>query len=413
MSGDASKVDLTSLKINRNPVPQNSDEEKNNSKLWIGLGVTLALLLGGYFFMPSLGSGKVVSLTTVQLVFASQGTGVLTASGYIVPQRKASVASKATGRLVFRGVEEGDVVKKGQILARIESADLEALVQQAEAGLVVGRAQVELAEADVEKAKADYDRNETFLKSGVITNSDFELVRSLYKSAIARLNSAKANIAAIDANIRNANVQVENTIIRAPFDGTILTKNADIGEIVAPFASGANSRGNVVTMADMSSLQLEADVSETNIERIKLGQPCEIALDAAPDKRYRGEVWKIVPTADRAKATILTKIRFLEIDKKVLPEMSAKVTFLSQAISDSAMKAKPKMTVPASALVERNGRKVLFMVKNDIVQEVAPLVGETLGDRIEIVSGVQAGDRIVAKPAEDLQKGDKIAMETK
>ena len=402
------KVDLSSLKINRQANYNDEPNGDGKKKPLIVLGVLVVVAIAGWFLLPSFKSVKPVNVVSVSMMLPGQGNGVLTASGYIVPQRKASVASKGTGRLVYLGVEEGDKVKQGQIIARLEDNDVQAQMDQANANWAVAKAQLEQAEADFEKAQKEYDRNESFWKSKVITDSDFELVKAQYKSAVALVSSAKANVNAYEAAIKAAQVQIENTVIRAPFDGTVLTKNADVGEIVAPFAAGANSRGNVVTIADMGSLQLEADVSESNIERVKINQPCEIILDAFPDRRYRGGVWKIVPTADRAKATILTKVKFLEIDNKVLPEMSAKVTFLSEAISDSQMHEKPKLTIPASGISERHGTKVVFVIKNDVVMEKAILLGEKMGDRIEVLSGLSSGDKIVNSPSEDLENGDKV-----
>lgn len=401
------KVDLSSLKINRQASNDN-EPGKGKNKILIFAGILIMAVIGGWLLMPGFKSAKQVSVTSVLLMSAGQSSGVLTASGYIVPQRKASVASKGTGRLVYLGVEEGDKVKQGQVIARLEDSDVQAQLDQANANWIVAKAQLEQTEADFEKAQKEYERNESFWKSKVITESDFEIVKSQYKSAVARVNSAKANVVSLEASIKAAQVQIENTVIRAPFDGTVLTKNADVGEIVAPFAAGVNSRGNVVTIADMGSLQLEADVSESNIERVKINQPCEITLDAFPDRRYRGEVWKIVPTADRAKATILTKVKFIEIDNKVLPEMSAKVTFMSEAVSDSQMQAKPKIMIPVSALAERNGTKVVFIVRNEEVVEKAILLGEKSGDRIEVISGLSAGDKLVNSPAADLMNGDKV-----
>ncbi|MCK6541105.1 efflux RND transporter periplasmic adaptor subunit [bacterium] len=416
MASEAEKVDLSSLRIQREPMKFDPEDKRSSGSLvkWalIVIGV-VAIGFIGYVSRNMFKSTPVVQLTTVAFVAQGSGGGVLTASGYIVPQRKASVASKGTGRLVFLGVEEGDRVQSGQVIARLENNDIQAGLEQARANLLVGQAQVEQTEADLERVKRNYERNETLLKSNVITDADFEIVRAEYRSAQARVNSAKAGVAALQAGIHATEVELENTIIRAPFDATVLTKNADVGEIVAPFAAGANSRGNVVTLADMSSLMLEADVSESNIERVKIKQPCEITLDALPEKRYRGEVWKVVPTADRSKATILTKIRFIDIDNRVLPEMSAKVNFLTEAISDSAMQAKPKLMVNTSAVVERNGRKVALSVVSGKIRAIPVMTGERNGNKTEIVNGLTAGDKVIDNPTADLNDGDTVTTEQK
>jgi RND family efflux transporter MFP subunit len=406
-------VDLSSLRIDRDA---NHTEESSGSALkWVvGIAGALVIIVAGYFVLSSLLKPvRPVKIVTASLTSPSQANAILTASGYIVPQRQAAVASKGTGRLVYLAVEEGDRVVKGQIIARLESNDVEARLQQSKASLDASKALVAQAEAELARARSDFDRNKALFETKVITQAEFDVIQATYKTAEAVVMSAKANVGALEAAVRAAEVEIENTVIRAPFDGTVLTKNADVGEIVAPFASGANSRGNVVTIADMGSLQMEADVSESNIDRVKIHQPCEIALDAFPEKRYRGVVWKIVPTADRAKATILTKIKFVDIDSRVLPEMSAKVTFLSEAVSDSAARMEPKLTIPLSAIAKNNSKKWVYRLNGERVEEVVVETGAMVGERIEVLRGLANGDKLVDRPSADLSDGDKVTTESK
>jgi RND family efflux transporter MFP subunit len=192
----------------------------------------------------------------------------------------------------------------------------------------------------------------------------------------------------------------------------VLTKNADVGEVVAPFGSSSNARAAVVSIADMSSLEVEADVSESNIERIRTGQPCEVVLDAYPQVRYKAVVGKIVPTADRAKATVLTKVKFLERDDRVLPEMSAKVTFLAKAPEGNAS-SQPILAVPSSSILSRDGRKVAFVIDGDQLIEKEVEVGGNVGSNIEIRSGLSAGERVALNPQEKFASGMKIKIKTK
>jgi HlyD family secretion protein len=337
----------------------------------------------------------VVEVTTVSLVSPSQANALLTASGYVVAQRKAAIASKATGRLVYLGYEEGDKVKKGEIIARIESADVNAALAQAKANLELNQAQKVDAERSLERA------NKLFVGK-LISQAELDAAQMRYDQVVAGIAVSKAGLNA-------AEVQVENTLIRAPFDGTILTKNADVGEVVSPFSAGATSRVAVVTIADMTSLEVEADVSESNIEKITFKQPCEITLDAYPEQRYRGYVNKIVPTADRSKATVMTKIRFVDKDNRVLPEMSAKVNFLSAPITDIAQ-AQPKLTVAASAVTNRNGKNVVFLFTGNEVSEVPVELGEKMGSMFEIKSGLSSGDKVAVKPSEALRSGTKVKL---
>ncbi|MGZ9143833.1 MAG: efflux RND transporter periplasmic adaptor subunit, partial [Candidatus Binatia bacterium] len=199
----------------------------------------------------------------------------------------------------------------------------------------------------------------------------------------------------------------------APFDGTVLKKNADVGEIVAPLAGAASSRAAVVTIADMSSLEVDADVSEANITRVSAEQPCEITLDAYPQQRYPGYVTKIVPTADRAKATVLVKIKFRQYDQKVLPEMSAKIAFLPAGTGSSAAETKALLTVPAAAVATRNGRSVVYQIRDEHAVEVPVTVGQKLAGLVEVQSGLKDGDKVIGKVDDQLKDGAKVTQKTK
>lgn len=393
---ETNNIDLSKLRINHEEKSTNTSP--NRSRIhWLiyAAGFVLVALVIFYFIKTGMSPVEVVEIATVSRVSPSQANAILTASGYVVAQRKASIASKATGRLVYLGYEEGDRVKKGQIIARIESSDVEAALTQAKASLEISKADRSDAEQTLARANKLFERQ-------LISQAELDAAQARYDRVIATIFSAEAAIKA-------AEVQLENTIIRAPFDGTILTKNADVGEVVAPFAAGASSRVAVVTIADMTSLEVEADVSESNIEKITPNQPCEITLDAYPDQRYRGYVNKIVPTADRSKATVMTKIKFVDKDNRVLPEMSAKVNFLSTPIADKA-EAHPKLAITASAVTKRNGNNVVFLFTGDEVSEVPVEIGEKMGSMIEIKSGISAGDKVVLKPSQNLRTGSSVKL---
>ena len=204
---------------------------------------------------------------------------------------------------------------------------------------------------------------------------------------------------------------MEQTLIRAPFDGVVLTKNANVGDVITTFSAAVDTKGAVVTMADMSTLEVEADVSESNLQKAKVGQPVEIQLDALPDTRFRGEVARIVPTVDRAKATVLVKVRFVERDERVLPEMSAKVTFLERELREGERTA--RTAVPPSAIVTRDGETAVFVVEGDRARRARVETGATLGEVVEVKSGVKAGEKIVLKPAEGLADGAQVKVATK
>ncbi len=387
------KPDITSLRIDRGE-SVTAPQQKSRIKYFVLPGLLVILALGYVALRGVLSAAVDVETATATLTSPSQAHSVLTANGYVVAQRKAAVASKGTGRLVYLGVEEGDKVRKGEIIARLDDQDMVAALAKAKADLQVVR-------ADSFGTTNTLERTKSLFGANLASRADMDLAESQYLKVIAGISSARAAV-------EEAEVALEYTRVRAPFDGTVLTKDADVGEVVAPFASSANSRGAVVSMADMSSLQVEADVSESNITRVSVGQPCEITLDAYPDTRYRGTVHKIVPTADRAKATVLTKVEFRQLDDRVLPDMSAKVTFLGEELTDSAASAPAKLTVPASAVTERNGRQVVFAVREGTAAEVPVGTGERLGTQVVITQGLSQGETVVNRPPGTLSGGSKV-----
>jgi RND family efflux transporter MFP subunit len=408
----AKTADLSALSINRELEAKPNKKFAPRPKTILFVGAVIVILVAAiYILLTKFNKVPVVKVTSVTTVYPSQADAILTASGYVVAQRQAAVASKATGRLEYLAVEEGDKVKKGQIIAQLERDDVEAALLQARASLEVAKALLNENEAELQDATLHYGRQKNLLADRVISQSEFDLAEARYKRAQAAVASARAQIEMAKAAVKAAEVDVENTNIRAPFDGTVLTKNADVGEMVAPFAASANSRGTVVTIADMNSLEVEADVSESNIQRVQEGQSCEIILDAFPEHRYPGYVHKIVPTADRTKATVLTKIRFVERDEKVLPEMSAKVNFLSKSLKESTNSIEPFKAIPESAVTEKDGRKVVFVVRDNTVTETPVLVGKKFGDLIEIQDGVALGLKVVLNPPEGLTTGIRIKIE--
>ena len=396
MSTPADPADLSGLRISRGK----KDQDGGNPRLKVIGGAVLLLVLGaGYVLLRStLAPIPEVEVASAALTFPSQANAVLTASGYVVAQQKAAVASKGTGRLEYLGVQEGDKVKKGQVIGRLEDRDVAA-------ALVKARADLEVARADSEDAARSLDRERKLFASGLASRADLD-------AAEARFKQVQASIGSAEAGVTGAGVALDNTLIRAPFDGTVLTKDANVGEVVAPFGAASNSRGAVVTMADMSSLEVEADVSESNITRVKIGQPTDIVLDAYPEVRYQGYVSKIVPTADRAKATVLTKVRFKARDDRVLPEMSAKVAFLSRELDSSSSQQKPVLTVPFSSVVSKDGNETVLLVRDNIVSEVPVSIGARLGDRIEIKEGLTERDQVVLRPLPGLSSSTKVKIKS-
>ncbi|GFE57892.1 efflux RND transporter periplasmic adaptor subunit [Geobacter sp. AOG1] len=395
--------DLTKLKIEKKAM-QRSPRAYKRPLFWIALVVLLVvavvLLRGG------LGPRVEIETTTVSQIYPSQGFTLLNASGYVVAQRKAAVASKATGRLEWLGVEEGSRVRAGEVLARLENHDVAAAREQASANLVTAKAGLEQARAELDDATLAFNRLKDLLAGGIVAKADFDAAEARYRRAVAGVAGARSAIRSAEAALKGAEVAVEYTLIRAPFDAVVLTKDADVGDIVTPLGAAANAKAAVVTIADMKSLQVEADVSESNLGKVKEGQPCEIQLDALPDVRFRGVLHTVVPTADRSKATVMVKVRFLNPDRRILPEMSAKVAFLERPVSDTEQR--PKTSVSQAAVRSRDGKQVVYLVKGDRVVEKVVTLGERIGDQIEVLSGIRAGDKLALKPLEKLKDGAKI-----
>jgi HlyD family secretion protein len=398
---ETKNVDLASLRIDRSSQGAAGRSRKSRWLRKIALWtVVVGVLAGGFLFLKDFLNPPIeVQLTTATLTSPAQANAVLTASGYVVARRKAAVASKGTGTLIFLGVEEGDTVKKGQVIARLDDSDVTATLQRA-------RENLRVAEADLNEAKQSLERQRILLERDMVARADYDVAEARYKRVVAGIDAAKFAV-------KEAQVAVDNTRIVAPFDGTVLKKNADVGEIVAPLAGAASSKAAVVTIADMSSLEVEADVSEANITRVVPEQGCEIRLDAYPDRRYLGYVTKIVPTADRAKATVLVKIKFKDYDNRVLPEMGAKITFLAPGSDQSAVQAKPLLTVPAAAVTSQNGRPVVFQAKDDRAAEIPVVLGERIGNLVEIKEGLKEGDKVIGKIDESVRAGSKISIKSK
>ncbi len=401
--------DLSKLKIDKSRVVTGT-RKKRKLIYWVLLIV--AVLVLGFLYVEGVFTPAIqVQVATVSQVYPSQAFTMLNASGYVVAQRKSALASKVTGRLIWLGVEEGSFVKKDQVIARLENQDVSAAKDQAAANVHVARFSLEQAQAELRDATASLNRNKELLSRGVVARQTYDDVLARHEKAVAGVAGAEAALKAATAALEGASALLEYTLIRAPFDAVVLTKDADIGDIVTPLGAAANAKAAVVTIADMSSLEVEADVSESNLSRVRPGQPCEIQLDALPEQRFRGEIHMIVPTADRSKATVMVKVRFIDKDKRILPEMSAKVAFLSRPVTGG--EEKPRIALNQSAAVNRKNLKEVFLVKGNRVVETPVGLGGPIGDMVEVLQGLKVGDQVVLNPSDRLKDGSKIKIEEK
>ena len=399
--------DLSKLRIDRSLAPV----VRRRRRKWIWVGVVAALVAAGAAWFAVQPRVITVQATPVVTAYPSQQFVVLNSTGYVVAQRKAAIASKATGRLEWLGVAEGSRVKAGDVIARIDNRDVAAQSQSADASVRAARAALLQAQAEDRDAQAQHKRNIDLVAKGFVSQSATDTSKARADRAVAGVANARASLGAAIANAKNAQVSVDYTLIRAPFDGVILSKSANVGDMVTPFSSATDSKGAVVSMADMSTLEVEADVSESSLAKIKVDMPAEITLDALPSERFRGRISRMVPTVDRAKATVMTKVRFDAIDPRVLPEMSAKVSFLSQEVTPEQQKA--LTAVSSDAFAQRDGRTVVFVIREGKAVAVAVAPGTKVGDLTAIAGDLKTGDKAVLHPDDKLATGALVKVASK
>jgi len=404
--------DISRLKIDREakaPAPGLRPKRRRWGKLLL---LALALAVAVAVAMTVFAGKPAVEVVAVAQTWPAQNYTLLNATGYVVAQRKAALSSKATGRLEWLGVLEGSQVKKDEVVARLENRDVAAALGQAQANVKVAQANLEQGQAELQDAQAAFQRAAELLNQKFIAASAYDTAQARLNKAKASISGYQAAITAARANAQAAQVAVDQTVIRAPFDGVILTKSANVGDNITPFSSAADSKGAVVTIADMDTLEVEADVSESNLSKIRVGQPAEILLDAFPELRLAGTVSRMVPTMDRSKATLLVKVRFEERDARVLPDMSAKVAFLSKAVPPQ--EKLPVTAVQPAAIVMRGGAASVFLLDagGAKVKRVPVTQGRKIGELVE-VTGLKPGDKVVLAPADTLQDGHAVKLAKK
>jgi RND family efflux transporter MFP subunit len=360
-------------------------------------------LLGDRLFAPEVETG------TVAMVTPAQGAQILVATGYVVPQRKANISPRIGGRIARLFVEDGTTVKKGQLIAILEDADLRAQLLQTEADVRSAEAREKRAEVTLQDAQRGFEREQMVQSKGVSTPAALDAATARLGTARAELAATKADVAATKARVAVARANLDNCYVRAPFDGRITQKLTDIGEIVFGFTSAGAGNGGIASLADFSSLQVEADVSESQVAKLKIGTPAEIILDAFPERHYRGKVAEVRPRVDRAKATVTVKVAFVDPMTDVLPDMGAKVTFLARELDEAAQKAAPTPAVQPDAVVDKGETKAVFTIQPDgSVRSVPVITGAPLGNLVSLRQGPPAGTRIVRSPPADLKDGMRI-----
>jgi RND family efflux transporter MFP subunit len=389
-----------------------SDERRRGVAGWIVGVVAIAALGVGGFYVFREGSGRIfsedVELGAVTLMSPSQSDVTLVATGYVYARKRASVAPKIGGRVV-RLVDEGTKVKEGQVIAELESADAQAALAQMRADILAARAKVERAKADVTDAQVRLKREEELMARGAGTQAALDDAKTHAAQTAAMLASAQADVGAVEARERAVAVQLENTKVRAPFDGTVVRKLAEVGEVVAPM-----TLAGIATMASLDDLEVQADVAEAQFHKVKVGTPAEIILDAFPDKRFRGQVSEVRQMVDRSKAAVTVKVKFTDDSTGVLPDMAAKVSFLTKALDAEALKAAPKLIAPADAVVDSGGRKVVFTIDDGHAKAIPVVVRGSFGEgMVELADGPTTGTKVIRRPGDRIRDGVSVKEKKK
>jgi RND family efflux transporter MFP subunit len=418
VTSPSSSADLSRLRINRDAPPPAVRRALIRN---IVLAVLALLLVLGAVFAMRRGGGVPVQVVTVAAVSGSESGGAaggasVTANGYVVARTRASVSAKLPGRIADLRVSEGSGVKRGEIIATLENADYEAQAAQARAAVATARAEVVEARtaSEVTAREAARLRDMRRENADLVSEQDLDGVEGRASQAAARLEAAAARLMAAQATLRFAMANLENTLIRAPFSGTVLKKEAEVGEVVAPSVGGGLTRGAVVTMADLTTLEVEVDVNEAYIARVKKDGPAQITLDAYPDTAFRGEVRQVVPTADRQRATVQVKVSILDRDPRILPEMGARVDFLeAPAPADSGTTpptGPPRFRVPTAAVREANGESVVWLVRNGRLEPRKVQAGPASAGFREIRSGLAGGEQLVVGGVEEPKAGMRVKV---
>jgi RND family efflux transporter MFP subunit len=411
-SQDKKAADLSRLRIDRSapgPAPGRGARRLLFGLLAVALLVAVAALL--WRWLPGLTGAVEVRVATARVVSAARAGSILTASGYLVSRTQASIGAKVSGRVLEIGVEEGDPVEQDQVLAVLEHADLDASLGAARAALARATADVTEAEAMLLEDERDVVRKKALFEEAIGPREDWEKAQAKRDGSRARLDAVRQQVSYSEAVVREAEERLENMFIRAPFAGTVISKDAEVGETITPGGMGAASgRGSVVTLADLAHLEVETDIKEDYIGRIQVGQPARIEVDAVPDRPYQGRLRQIIPMGDRSRAVIQVKVEVVDADAALFPEMSASVHFLPQGDAPPPVEQEPQVFVPASAVSRAGGEPAVFVVREGQVRRVAVKTGETRDNLIEVVDGLAGGESVVLEPAADLTDGAKVKL---
>lgn len=402
------RPDLRSLRID--------EVHRKGGRAGKRLGIAAALLgvvvLAGGAILAFRNQRPMVEVAVAQKVRAGERLALLNASGYVTPRRRATIAAKITGRVTAVLFDEGMRVQEGQVLSTLDDSDARRALDSAKADRDASEAAIADYEVQLRNAQITLHRAQELQAAGVQTQEALDNARTAADSLKAKIALAKEQVSAAEARIQVAQQNVDNCVIRAPFGGIVVSKDAQLGEMVSPISAGGGfTRTGIATIVDMNSNEIEVDVNEAYIARVVPGQPVTAVLDAYPDWQIPSRVRTIIPTADRQKATVKVRISFIKLDPRILPDMGIKVTFLGkEPEAKKSGSAAPAALVPQEAVRDENGKKVIYLVKGDHVERRAVSLGGTRGSDAEVLAGLVAGDTVVVRAPATLHDGQAVEI---
>lgn len=402
---DQLSSDLASLRISRDVPP-----ERGRTAGYVVAAIAVLAVAGGVYavgmpylearlFRPEVRAAEII------VVSPAESSVELTASGYVVAERTSKVGPKVEGRIARLLVKENDLVKAGQLIAELDAVDQESALASARARVAASKARAQLARANLAESRLQFERQQALAERGAAPKATAQDLEARVRSLDEAAKAADAEVEATEAEVKSVAVLLQHTRIVAPIDGRVVEKSAEVGELV-----GAASV--IVELADFSTLIVEIDVPEGRLGRVKPKGPGEIVLDAYPGRRYRAETVEVVPRVNRSKATVPVKVRFVDEPEGVLPNMSARVSFLQKALELEAMKEPPKTIVPGTAIADRGGAKVVFVLDGDMVRMAPVSIGAPFGGGFELISGPPPGTKVVASPPPTMTDGQRIKERT-
>ena len=400
---------LSQLRIDRG----GTDAEPSRRGLWVGLAVVaLAIVAGAWLWLGRAQPLAVTVAAAAPMATAGGSASVLDATGYITARRIATVSAKVTGKVREVMIEEGQRVEEGEILATLDDAEAQAELSLREAQLASARAQLDEIRTNAANARREYERQQSLDARKLTSASALDGARTLVEALDGRLRAQEREVDVASESVDSAQVQLDNTIVRAPFSGVITVKAAQPGEMISPISAGGGSiRTGIGTVVDMDSLEIQVDVNEAYINRVQPGQPVEAVLNAYPEWKIPARVIAIVPTADRSKATVKVRIALDERDARIVPDMGVRVAFLEERAAASAPPVAPGVLVPAAAIRKDGGTDVVYVVKDEKAQRRAVTLGGTVGDSRQVRGGVSAGERVIVEAPAELKDGAAVALQ--